>query len=241
MRTVIVTGAAKGIGKAIAKEFANKGYNVVINYKTSEEAAMKLKEELTNQGKTVEIYKADVSKKEEVKGLIDFAINRFSKIDVLINNAGISEIIPFTDIGEENWNKMIDNNLKSVYLTTKAAIEDMLKYKEGHIINISSVWGISGASCEVHYSAAKAGVIGFTKALAQEMGPSNIRINAIAPGIIDTDMNKELSKEELTEIEKEIPLGKTGKAEDVAKLAVFLAESNYITGQIIRVDGGWKA
>ena len=240
MRTVIVTGAAKGIGKAIAKEFANKGYNVVINYKTSEAAAMELKEELASEGKSVEIYKADVSKKEEVTGLIDFTINRFGKIDVLVNNAGISEIIPFADIDEENWDKMIDNNLKSVYLTTKEAIENMLKYKDGHIINISSIWGITGASCEVHYSTAKAGIIGFTKALAQEMGPSNIKINAIAPGIIDTDMNKELSKEELIEIEKEIPLGKMGKAEDVAKAVAFLAESNYITGQIIRIDGGWK-
>ena len=240
MRTVIVTGAAKGIGKAIAKEFANKGYNVVINYKTSEAAAMELKEELASEGKSVEIYKADVSKKEEVKDLIDFTINRFGKIDVLVNNAGISEIIPFADIDEENWDKMIDNNLKSVYLTTKEAIENMLKYKDGHIINISSIWGITGASCEVHYSTAKAGIIGFTKALAQEMGPSNIKINAIAPGIIDTDMNKELSKEELIEIEKEIPLGKMGKAEDVAKAVAFLAESNYITGQIIRIDGGWK-
>ena len=240
MRTVIVTGAAKGIGKAIAKEFANKGYNVVINYKTSEAAAMELKEELASEGKSVEIYKADVSKKEEVKGLIDFTINRFGKIDVLVNNAGISEIIPFADIDEENWDKMIDNNLKSVYLTTKEAIENMLKYKDGHIINISSIWGITGASCEVHYSTAKAGIIGFTKALAQEMGPSNIKINAIAPGIIDTDMNKELSKEELIEIEKEIPLGKMGKAEDVAKAVAFLAESDYVTGQIIRIDGGWK-
>ena len=240
MRTVIVTGAAKGIGKAIAKEFANKGYNVVINYNTSEAAAMELREELTNQGKTVEIYKADVSKKEEVKGLIEFTINRFGKIDVLVNNAGISEIIPFADIDEENWEKMIDNNLKSVYLTTKEAIENMLKYKDGHIINISSIWGITGASCEVHYSTAKAGIIGFTKALAQEMGPSNIKINAIAPGIIDTEMNKELSEEELIEIEKEIPLGKMGKAEDVAKAVAFLVESNYITGQIIRIDGGWK-
>lgn len=240
MKTVIVTGGAKGIGKAIVKEFASNGYNVIINYKTSEKEAMELKEELINQGKTVEIYRADVSKKEEVKALVGFAIDKFGKIDVLINNAGISEIIPFVDIEEGNWDNMIDNNLKSMYLTTKEVIENMLHYKSGHIINISSIWGITGASCEVHYSTAKAGVIGFTKALAQEMGPSNIKVNAIAPGIIDTDMNKELNEEEKQEINKEIPLGEIGKVEDVAKLALFLAESRYITGQIIRVDGGWK-
>ncbi|MBQ9298196.1 MAG: 3-oxoacyl-ACP reductase FabG [Clostridia bacterium] len=240
MKTILITGGAKGIGKAIAYEFAKKGYNVVITYKTSEEEATRIKEELTNYGKTVEIYKADVSKKDDVKKLVEFTLNKFGKIDVLVNNAGISEIIPFAEMEEENWDNMINNNLKSVYLMTKEVIESMIHNKYGHIINISSVWGISGASCEVHYSAAKAGIIGFTKALAQEMGPSNIKVNSIAPGIINTDMNKELSKEEIEEIQEDIPIGEIGKVEDVAKTAVFLAESDYITGEVIRVDGGWK-
>ena len=240
MKTILITGGAKGIGKAIAYEFAKKGYNVVITYKTSEEEATRIKEELTNYGKTVEIYKADVSKKDDVKKLVEFTLNKFGKIDVLVNNAGISEIIPFAEMEEENWDNMINNNLKSVYLMTKEVIDSMIHNKYGHIINISSVWGISGASCEVHYSAAKAGIIGFTKALAQEMGPSNIKVNSIAPGIINTDMNKELSKEEIEEIQEDIPIGEIGKVEDVAKTAVFLAESDYITGEVIRVDGGWK-
>ena len=240
MKTILITGGAKGIGKAIAYEFAKKGYNVVITYKTSEEEATRIKEELTNYGKTVEIYKADVSKKDDVKKLVEFTLNKFGKIDVLVNNAGISEIIPFAEMEEENWDNMINNNLKSVYLMSKEVIENMIHNKDGHIINISSVWGINGASCEVHYSAAKAGIIGFTKALAQEMGPSNIKVNSIAPGIINTDMNKELSKEDIEEIQEEIPIGEIGKAEDVAKTAVFLAESDYITGEVIRVDGGWK-
>lgn len=240
MKTVLVTGGAKGIGKAIATEFAENGYNVIINYKTSEKEAIRLKEELTNSGKCVEIYRADVTKKEEVKQLIEFVLSKFNKIDVLVNNAGVSEIIPFVDIEEEKWDNMINNNLKSVYLASKEVIESMLHYKDGNIINIASIWGITGASCEVHYSAAKAGIIGFTKALAQEMGPSNIKVNAIAPGIIDTDMNKELEKNELKDIEEEIPLEKIGDPVDIAKTAVFLAESNYITGQVIRVDGGWK-
>lgn len=156
MKTVIVTGGAKGIGKAITYEFANSGYNVVINYKTSEKQAQKIKEDLTNQGKNVEIYKANLCNKEEVEQMIKFAIEKYKTIDILVNNAGISQIKPFADIEEEDWDNMINNNLKSVYLTTKAVINNMIQNKQGSIINISSIWGVTGASCEVHYSAAKA-------------------------------------------------------------------------------------
>lgn len=240
MKTVIITGGAKGIGKAIAYEFANSGYNVIINYKTSEKQAIQIKEELTKLGKNVEIYKADLCKKEEVDNMIKFVEDKYKTIDVLINNAGISQIKPFAEIEENDWDNMINNNLKTVYLTTKAVINNMIRNQTGTIINISSIWGITGASCEVHYSTAKAGIIGMTKALAKEMALSNIRVNAIAPGMIETDMNNELNKEEIAEIEKDIPLKRSGKPEEVAKTAKWLAETQYITGQIIRVDGGWQ-
>lgn len=240
MKTVIITGGAKGIGKAIAYEFANSGYNVIINYKTSEKQAIQIKEELTKLGKNVEIYKADLCKKEEVDNMIKFVEDKYKTIDVLINNAGISQIKPFAEIEENDWDNMINNNLKTVYLTTKAVINNMIRNQTGTIINISSIWGITGASCEVHYSTAKAGIIGMTKALAKEMALSNIRVNAIAPGMIETDMNNELNEEEIAEIEKDIPLKRSGKPEEVAKTAKWLAETQYITGQIIRVDGGWQ-
>lgn len=240
MKTVIITGGSKGIGKAIAYEFANSGYNVIINYKTSEKQAIQIKEELTKLGKNVEIYKADLCKKEEVDNMIKFVEDKYKTIDVLINNAGISQIKPFAEIEENDWDNMINNNLKTVYLTTKAVINNMIRNQTGTIINISSIWGITGASCEVHYSTAKAGIIGMTKALAKEMALSNIRVNAIAPGMIETDMNNELNEEEIAEIEKDIPLKRSGKPEEVAKTAKWLAETQYITGQIIRVDGGWQ-
>ena len=240
MKTVLITGGAKGIGKAIAYEFANCGYNVVINYKTSEQQAIQIKEELTKQGKSVEIYNADLCKKEEVENMIKFVVDKYKTIDILINNAGISQIKPFADIEENDWDNMINNNLKSVYLTTKAVISNMINNKNGSIINISSIWGVVGGSCEVHYSAAKAGIIGMTKALAKEMALSNISVNAIAPGLIKTDMNKNLKEEEIKDIEEDIPLERAGTPEEIAKTVKWLSETKYITGQIIRVDGGWQ-
>ena len=184
MKTVLITGAAKGIGAAIAEELANEGYQVIINYKTSEQKAQELKQKLTNNGQNVEIYQADITKKTEVEEMVQNIIKKYGKIDVLINNAGISQIKPFADIEEEDWDNMINNNLKSVYLVTKQVINNMIQNKQGSIINISSIWGITGGSCEVHYSTAKAGIIGMTKALAKEMALSNITVNAIAPGLI---------------------------------------------------------
>lgn len=239
MKTVIVTGGAKGIGRAIAFEYANSGYNVIINYKTSEKEANLIKEELTKQGKNVEIYKADLCKKEEVENMIKFVEKKYKTIDVLINNAGISQIKPFADIEEDDWDNMINNNLKTVYLVTKSVINNMINQKNGSIVNISSIWGLTGASCEVHYSAAKAAIIGMTKALAKEMALSNININAIAPGLIKTDMNSELKKEELEEIEEDIPLKRMGTPKEIAKVVKWLSETKYITGQVIRIDGGW--
>ena len=239
-KTIIVTGASRGIGAAIVKMLAKEDYNIVLNYNKSEEIARKMQEEFTKQGKNVEIFKADVSKREEVKKLIEFTINKFEKIDVLINNAGISQTRLFTDITDEDWNNMLNVNLNSVFYMTQEVLPYMIHEKEGCIINISSIWGITGAACETHYSVAKAGVDAMTKSLAKELGPSNIRVNSIAPGIIDTDMNKYLLDEELANIEEEIPLGKIGSPETIAKCVKWLIEDDYTTGQIIGINGGWN-
>lgn len=239
-KTIIVTGASRGIGAAIVKMLAKEDYNIVLNYNKSEEIAKKIQEEFTKQGKNVEIFKADVSKREEVKKLIEFTINKFKKIDILINNAGISQTRLFTDITDEDWNNMLNVNLNSVFYMTQEVLPYMIHEKDGCIINISSIWGITGAACETHYSVAKAGVDAMTKSLAKELGPSNIRVNSIAPGIIDTDMNKYLSDEELANIEEEIPLGKIGSPETIAKCVKWLIEDDYTTGQIIGINGGWN-
>ena len=239
-KTAIVTGGSRGIGAAIVKLLAKDGYNIVLNYNKSEDVAKKMKEEFTRIGYNVEIFKADVSKKNEVKELIKFTLDKFDKIDILVNNAGISQTKLFTEITDEDWNNMIDTNLNSVFYTTQEVVKNMIHNKRGCVINISSIWGLVGSSCEVHYSVAKAGVDAMTKSLAKELGPSNIRVNSIAPGIIDTDMNKYLTDKEIVEIEDEIPLGKIGKVEDIAKCVKWLIEDNYTTGQIISVNGGWN-
>ena len=238
-KVVIVTGGSRGIGAAIVEELANVGYQVILNYNKSENEANIIKDRLTSCGKIVEIYKADVGKREEVKGLINFAIEKFGKIDVLINNAGICQSKLFTDITDEDWNNMIQTNLTSVFYTTQEVLRYMVPKKEGCIINISSIYSLTGASCEAHYSAAKAGIDGITKSLAKELGPSNIRVNSIAPGAIDTDMNKFLTDEEKDELCNEIPLGRMGKPEEIASCAKWLIENEYTTGQVISVNGGW--
>lgn len=240
VKTIIVTGGSRGIGAAIVNLLAKEGHNVILNYNKSEEIAKKIQEESTNKGYHVENFKADVSKREEVKKLVDFTIQKFKKIDVLINNAGISQTKLFTNITEEDWNTMLNIDLNSVFHMTQEVVPYMIHEKEGCIINISSIWGMVGASCEVHYSTAKAGVDAMTKSLAKELGPSNIRVNSIAPGIIDTDMNKYLSPKEIQAIKEEIPLGKIGDTLSVAKCARWLIEDNYTTGQIIGINGGWN-
>lgn len=234
----IVTGGAKGIGRAIVVELAKKGIKVILNYRNSEEQAIKTKQELYGQGYEVEIYKADVSKREEAKKLVEFARN-FGKIDILVNNAGIAKWQLFTDITEEDWDEMISNNLNSAFYMSQEVIKDMIQNKKGCIINISSIWGITGASCEVAYSVAKAGMNGLTKALAKELAPSGIRVNSVAPGAIMTDMNNDLTDEEIKEVNEQIPLGKFGKPEDIAKCVNWLIEDEYTTGQIISPNGGW--
>ncbi len=239
-KTAVITGASRGIGKAIAEVFAKNGYNVVINYNHSEKDALNLKEELLNQGYSCEIFKADVSDFDQANKLIDFAISTYGKIDTLVNNAGISQIKLFTDITKDDWDRMVGTNLSSIFNCTQPAIKNMLHYKSGSIINISSMWGIVGASCEVHYSAVKAGVIGLTKALAKELAPSGIRVNCISPGVVMTDMMNDFSKEDLDLIKEDIPLGSFGTPLDIANLALFLADekAKNITGQNISSNGG---
>lgn len=238
-KVVVVTGSSRGIGAEIVRTLANENYKVILNYNNSKEQAEKIQQELLEQGKEIEIIKADVSKKEEAEKLIRFAINKFNKIDILVNNAGLSLEGLFTDATEEMWKEIIDTNLNSVFYCTQQAIKYMIQKQQGCIINISSIWGETGASCEVAYSTTKAAINGMTKALAKEVGSSNIRVNAIAPGIIDTDMNKNLTTEELEQIKEQIPLNKIGKAIDIAKCVKWLIEDEYTTGQIISINGGW--
>jgi len=240
MKTVIVTGGSRGIGAAIVKKLEKEKYNIVLNYNNSEEAAKQIQKELEEQNIKIEIFKADVSKREEVIKLVKFTLEKYKSIDVLINNAGIDQIKPFMDITDKDWNNIMQVNLNSVFYCCQEVLENMIHNKRGCIINISSIWGRIGASCEVHYSASKAAIDGLTKALAKEMGPSNIRVNSIAPGIIETEMNKDLNREDVQEIINQIPLGRIAKPEEIAKSIKWLIEDEYVTGQIISVDGGWN-
>lgn len=239
MKTAIITGGATGIGKAISEKLADEKYNVVINFNNSEKEAKRLKEELIKKNSNIDIFKADISKRENVKNLVDFAIYKYKNIDVLINNAGIDQIKLFNEITDEDFNKMINNNLYSTFVMTQEVSKYMIDRKQGLIINISSIWGQVGASCESMYSITKAGIDALTKSLAKELGPSNIRINSIAPGIINTKMNDNLSDAEKKQIINEIPLEKIGKAEDIAKCVKWLLADEYTTGQIISINGGW--
>ena len=239
-KIIIVTGASKGIGREIAKELAIKGNIVIANYNKSENKIIELKKELEEKDIKIDTYKADVSKREEAKKLVQFAIEKYGKIDVLINNAGISQIKEFTQITDNDWNNMINTNLNSVFYMSQETCKNMIHNKKGCIINISSIWGITGASCEVHYSVSKAGVDALTKALAKELGPSNIRVNSVAPGIINTEMNSHLSEKEIEKLKEEIPLEKIGRTQDIEKCIEWLIEDEYTTGQVISINGGWN-
>ena len=238
-RVAIVTGASRGIGREIAKSLARKGIKVVANYNKSEREAIKLKEELGLENIDIDIFKADVTKRKEGQDLVKFAIEKYGKIDILINNAGIAEYKMFVDETDEDWNKVINSNLYSAFMMCQEVLPNMIHNKNGCIINISSIWGMVGSSLEVLYSISKAGVDGLTKGLAKELGPSNIRVNSIAPGAIDTDMNKNLSEEELQELQNVTPLGKIGKPVDIARCVEWLIDDNFTTGQVISPNGGW--
>jgi len=240
-KTVLITGASRGIGKATAEYFSEKGWNVLINYFASENEAFALLQNLQLKGGEADVYKADVSDRKKVEQMVEYCLNKYGTIDVLVNNAGISKQSLFSDITEREWDEVLAVNLKGVFNCCQSVLPVMLKKKSGKIINVSSIWGMVGASCEVHYSAAKAGVIGLTKALAKELGPSNIQVNCVAPGIIETDMLSKLSPGELSCLREATPLMKLGKPEDVAGCIFFLAseEADFITGQVVSPNGGF--
>ena len=239
-KTAVVTGSSRGIGKAIALALAKEGYNVVINYNGSKEKAEQVKKECEDFGVSAITVKANVADFAESENLIKEAISTFGSIDVLVNNSGITKDTLLLRMKEEDFDSVIDVNLKGTFNTIKHAARQMMKQRSGSIINMSSVVGISGNAGQANYAASKAGVIGLTKSVARELASRGIRANAVAPGFIETDMTDELNDKAKEEILKTIPLNDTGKREDVANLVVFLAseKSRYITGQVIHVDGG---
>ena len=238
-KIAIVTGASRGIGREIAKTLARDNIKVIANYNKSEKEAIKLKEELKKENIEIDIVLADVSEKEGVKKIVKYTLEKYKKIDILINNAGISEYKIFTDETDEDWERVINTNLYSAFAMCREVIPNMVHNKKGCIINISSAWGIVGASLEVLYSISKAGIDGMTKALAKELGPSNVRVNSIAPGLINTDMNKNLNEEEIEQLRKETPLERIGKPEDIARCVKWLVNDTFTTGQVISINGGW--
>lgn len=239
-KTVLVTGGSRGIGKEIALKFAKQGYDVIINYVSDKTDTEELKKELEANGGKALIVKADVTNPEQIENLVKKAIETFEKIDVLVNNAGITKDNLLMRMSEEEFDKVIEVNLKGTYLMTKAVSKYMMKKRQGSIINLSSVVGVTGNAGQCNYAASKAGIIGFTKSVAKELASRNIRANAIAPGFIATDMTDVLSDEIKETIQNQIPLKRMGNAKEVAELAYFLGseQSSYITGQVIHVDGG---
>lgn len=237
MKTVVITGSSRGIGAATAKLFAENGFNVCVNYFHSEKAA----KELTASLPSAVAVKADISKKADAVALIEAATETFGHVDVLVNNAGIA-LSPqlVTDVSDADYDRVFDINMKGVHNTVSAVLPQMVNRKSGNIVNISSLWGVVGGSCETVYTASKAAVIGYTKALAKELGPSGIRVNCVAPGFIRTEMNARFSEEEITSFAEETPLCRVGDPQDVAKAVFFLATdmSEFITGQTLCVDGG---
>ena len=239
-KAVLITGASRGIGAATAALFAKNGYRVAINYHQQQQRAEQLAAQLRQQGETVITVPGDVASPEQAKAVVDCAETQLGGLSVLVNNAGIAQQKLITDITNSDYDRMLGVNLNGVFYCCRAAAEYMLRRHAGSIVNVSSVWGVQGACMETHYSAAKAGVAGFTKALAKELGPSNIRVNCVAPGVIQTEMNANFSAEELAALADQTPLCRLGTADEVAEAIYFLAEKgSFITGQILGVDGGF--
>ncbi|MCZ8512303.1 SDR family oxidoreductase [Paenibacillus filicis] len=240
-QTVLITGASRGIGAAIARRFASVGLNVVIHYLQSHEAANETARSCMKSGANVLTVTADLRSREQIERMHEKLDAHGLIPDILVNNAGISHYGLLTDLSEELWDELMGINLKGTFLTTREFMPSMVRRKYGRIINVSSIWGISGASCEVAYSTAKGGINAFTKALAKELAPSGITVNAVAPGAVETQMMSSFNSEEITAIENDIPVGRLGQPEEIASLVYFLAlpESGYITGQIISPNGGW--
>lgn len=236
MKNVLITGGSRGIGKAMVEHFSARGYRVAFTYRSSVDEANALAEKTGALA-----IRADSSSENDVRSAVNYVSDTIGHIDCLINNAGISSFSLFTDISLADWRKMIDVNLTGAFLYSKFVIPGMVSRKYGRIINITSMWGIVGSSCEVHYSTAKAGLIGMTKALAKELGPSGITVNAIAPGVIRTDMNRNLSEEDIAALVDETPVMRIGEPCDVVSAALFLAsdEASFITGEVMNVSGGY--
>ena len=239
-KVVVVTGASRGIGKEIALKYAENGYNVAINYVSDKTNVEELEKEFKEKGAEALIVKADVSKSEQVQEFIKAVIEKYGKIDVLVNNAGITRDMLLMRMKEEDFDKVIEINLKGTFLVTKEVVPYMMKKRDGKIISLSSVVGVTGNAGQCNYSASKAGIIGFTKSIAKELASRNIRANAVAPGFIETDMTNVLSDEVKENINKQIPMRRMGTAREIANVVYFLGseESSYITGQVINIDGG---
>jgi len=235
-KTIFVTGGSRGIGSAIVRRAAGK-YNVCFTYNTHEECAERLTTEFGALG--VCAVRCDLKDAESIRAAVEFAKKRFGKIDILINNAGVSKSGLLIDLDEKDWDDVFDVNAKGTYLVTKAVLPDMLSRGNGAIVNVSSIWGRVGGSCEVAYSSSKAAVIGLTKALAKEVAQMGVRLNAVAPGAVDTDMMKCYAQDEIKAICDEIPLGRLARPEEIADAVLFLAENEYITGEILSINGGW--
>lgn len=239
-KTIFITGASRGIGRSTALLFASRGYHVFLNCSTSVDALEGVKTEIEALGGTCTLVPGNVGNSDEVKRIFQQIYSECSHLDILVNNAGVAHIGLFSDMTDDEWNRIIQTNLSSVFYCCRAAIPPMVSQKAGHIINISSIWGNTGASCEVAYSASKSGVNGLTRALAKELAPSNIQVNAISCGVIDTVMNGQLNEEERKELEYEIPAGRFGTPEEVAEMIWQTAHAPaYMTGQVIGIDGGF--
>lgn len=238
-KTVLVTGASRGIGRAIAEYFGNNGYNVIVNYMNSKDAADSLVESINKVSRAVAV-RCDVSDREDVKRMYLRAVQEFGKVDVIVNNAGVCSYSLADAIAPEDYTRLVSINLDGMHNVTQTFLPDMISRKYGCIVNISSIWGVKGGSLEVIYSMTKAGVIGYTKALAREVGRSNIRVNCVSPGVINTEMVSQLGESALAELREEIALDRIGDPVDIAKVVYFLASdgASYITGQNIVVDGG---
>ena len=236
MKTVLITGGSRGIGRAMVRLFAERGYRVAFTYKKSNEAAMEL------SGSTGALaIRADSTCEQDVARAVAEVREKLGNVNILINNSAVSSFSMFTDISLDEWHRLFSENVDSAFLYTKAVLSDMIRDKEGCVINVSSVWGEEGSSCEVHYSATKAAIIGMTRSLAKELGPSGIRVNCIAPGVIDTDMNGALSADDMRSLAEQTPLMRIGRPEEVASAALFLAEdtASFITGAVLNVSGGF--
>ena len=238
MKNALVTGASGGIGQAVALELARRGWGVALHYWKNEASARRLEEEILAQGGSARRYQADLTDPAQVEALFAAAEEDFGFLEGLVNNAGTAWKGLFTDMTLEDWRQVLDSDLTSVFLCCRRALPPMIRRKRGSIVNVSSMWGQVGASCEAAYSAAKAGVIGLTKALAKEEGPSGIRVNCLAPGVVRTPMNGDLSLEDLAALREETPLERIGSPEEIAQAAAFLLENTFVTGQVLGVNGG---